>query len=190
MDRVIESRLPVRFHTPNGVHYTRITPRLAGKMLQAGVKTIRLSLETVSRERLASWNRPGDNVAFRQAVEALREAGFDHDQIGVYILAGVPGQTSEEIRDTIDLALSAGATPRLNEYSPIPQTREWPRALELSGPEIEREPLWQNNSLYYTRPEAFSRAAFEELRRYARQNLHDSPESSCDHHSRFRGNDG
>jgi radical SAM superfamily enzyme YgiQ (UPF0313 family) len=178
MDRVVESGLPVRFHTPNGVHYTRITPRLADKMIQAGVQTIRLSLETVSRERLASWNRPGDNAAFRHAVEALRGAGFERDQIGVYILAGVPGQTPDEIRDTIDLALTAGATPRLNEYSPIPQTREWPRALELSGPEIEQEPLWQNNSLYYTRPEAFSRTAFEELRRYARQNFSQNEEAT------------
>ena len=178
MDRVLESGLPVRFHTPNGVHYTRITPRLADKMARAGVRTIRLSLETVSRERLASWNRPGDNAAFRHAVEALLEAGFDHDQIGVYILAGVPGQTPDEIRDTIDLALAAGATPRLNEYSPIPQTREWPRAQELSGPEIEQEPLWQNNSLYYTRPEAFSRPAFEELRRYARQGSPEKEEAT------------
>ena len=39
----------------------------------------------------------------------------------------------------------------------------------MLGPEIDEEPLWQNNSLYYTRPETgFTVAAFQELKDLAR----------------------
>ena len=169
LDRVILSGLRVRFHTPNGLHYWLIDEGLADKMRRAGVETIRLSLETVDPERLTAWGRSGGVVEFRRSVEALRAAGFESAQIGVYIMAGVPGQTIDEVRRTIEAVRSTGAQPKLNEYSPIPGTAEWERAVERSGLEIVEEPLWQNNSLYYTRPESgLTREEFRVLQRLAR----------------------
>jgi radical SAM superfamily enzyme YgiQ (UPF0313 family) len=167
LDLVIASGIAVRFHTPNGLHYTKITSGLAGKMRRAGFTTLRLSLESVESVQLAAWRREGEPGRFTQAVRALRDAGYERGDIGVYIMAGMPGQKPEEVERAIETVHAAGATPKLNEYSPIPGTEEWPRVLAVSGPEIEEEPLWQNNSLYYTRPEAFSAEAFERLKRLA-----------------------
>lgn len=166
LDRVAQAGLPVRFHTPNGLHYQFLNQRLAVKMKHAGVETIRLSLESVRYARLAQWGRSGDTDAFERTVRDLRNAGYKRSQIGVYIMAGMPGQPVDEVREAIDVIFAAGATPKLNEYSPIPGTAEWDRALAISGREIEEEPLWQNNSLYYTRPESeISLEALEELKR-------------------------
>jgi hypothetical protein len=167
LDLVIASGIAVRFHTPNGLHYTKITPGLAGKMRRAGFTTLRLSLESVEPPQLAAWNREGEPGRFTRAVRALLDAGYERGDIGVYIMAGMPGQKPEEVERAIEVVHAAGALPKLNEYSPIPGTEEWPRVLAVSGPEIEEEPLWQNNSLYYTRPEAFSAEAFERLKRLA-----------------------
>jgi radical SAM superfamily enzyme YgiQ (UPF0313 family) len=169
LDGVIASRLDVRFHTPNGLHYPDIDGSLAEKMRRAGVETIRLSLESVRPESLGRWNRKGGLESFHRAVEALRAAGYARNQVGVYIMAGMPGQTPDEVRDTISHVLEAGAHPRLNEYSPIPGTREWERALALSGEEIGRDPLWQNNSLYFTREEVFTNDQMGGLKSLARQ---------------------
>ncbi|NQU42727.1 radical SAM protein, partial [bacterium] len=166
---VIAENLPCRFHTPNGLHYTLITPGLAHTMRQAGVTTIRLSLETVSPKNLAAWNRSGDKDVFRRSVTSLLEAGYAREEIGAYVLAGMPGQTVDEVRRSIDLAHEAGATPKVNEYSPIPGTTEWPRSLALSGPEIEAEPLWQNNSLYHTRGEIFDVPTLQTLKALSHQ---------------------
>ena len=169
LDRLIEASLGLRLHTPNGMHYVAIAPRLARKMKTAGVETVRLSLESASAKTLARWRRPGDNAAFRRAVGALRDAGYARSQVGAYVMAGLPGRSAAEVRASIQLARDAGAQPKLNEYSPIPGTREWPRALEASGGELAREPLWHNNNLYHTRPEAFPNEEFEALKRFARE---------------------
>ena len=167
LDLVIASGIAVRFHTPNGLHYMKITPGLAGKMRRAGFTTLRLSLESVESAQLAAWKREGEPGRFTRAVRALLDAGYERGDIGVYIMAGMPGQKPEEVERAIETVHAAGATPKLNEYSPIPGTEEWPRVLAVSGPEIEEEPLWQNNSLYYTRPEAFSIEAFQRLKSLA-----------------------
>jgi len=167
LDLVIASGIAARFHTPNGLHYGKVTPALAGKMRRAGLTTLRLSLESVEPPQLAAWKREGEPGRFAQAVRALQDAGYERGDIGVYIMAGMPGQKPQEVERAIETVHAAGATPKLNEYSPIPGTEEWPRVLAVSGPDIEEEPLWQNNSLYYTRPEAFSAEAFARLKRLA-----------------------
>jgi hypothetical protein len=167
LDLVIASGIAARFHTPNGLHYGKVTPALAGKMRRAGLTTLRLSLESVEPPQLAAWKREGEPGRFAQAVRALQDAGYERGDIGVYIMAGMPGQKPQEVERAIETVHAAGATPKLNEYSPIPGTGEWPRVLAVSGPDIEEEPLWQNNSLYYTRPEAFSAEAFQRLKRLA-----------------------
>jgi radical SAM superfamily enzyme YgiQ (UPF0313 family) len=167
LDRVIEANLPVRFHTPNGMHYSLITEPLAQKMKRAGFTTLRLSLETLDANQLQTWQRAGETCLFHRAMESLRAAGFTRKQLGIYIMAGIPGQTVDAVQMAIDEVHVAGGQPFLNEYSPIPGTLEWQRALALSGYEIEEEPLWQNNSLYYTREEVFPLSVFEELKQRA-----------------------
>ncbi len=154
LDELIEADLDLRFHLPNGIHYDPITLERAERMYAAGFHTIRLSLESIKPERLKTWRRSGSAHSFAHAVAALRKAGYEQNQIGAYILAGTPGQTHNEVKEAITFTFNTGAHVRLCEYSPIPATADWPAALKASGGEIEREPLWQNNSLYYHRPEA------------------------------------
>ena len=168
--RIAQAGLGVRLHVPNGMHYQLIDAALAADMKSAGVETIRLSLESVEAERLRSWNRAGDPEEFRRSVTALLGAGYERRQIGVYLMAGMPGQSVEEVSRAIEFVKASGAIPKLNEYSPIPGTGEWQEALRLSGREIEEEPLWQNNSLYYTRGETgFTREDFQRLKDLAKE---------------------
>ena len=169
MRRVVEADLPVRFHMPNGIHYWMVTADLARLMRGAGVRTVRLSLESVDPAQLAAWGRAGAVDTFRRAVVALCEAGFSRREIGVYVMAGVPGQERDSVVRTMDAAWSAGALPRLNEFSPIPGSGEWERAVALSGGEVEREPLWQNNSLYWVRGDGFPPEAMRDLKEKARR---------------------
>ncbi|OPZ12733.1 MAG: Radical SAM superfamily protein [candidate division BRC1 bacterium ADurb.BinA364] len=176
LDRVIAQGPRVRFHAPNGLNCAEIHPGLAGKMKAAGFETVRLSLETIATERLREWRRSGGAEAFARAVVALRRAGFRRDQIGAYIMGGMPGQTSEETRRTIEFAHDAGATPYLNEFSPIPGTLGMERAIAQadmrrpgSGRELIEEPLWQNNSLYFLRGDSYPAEEFIELKRLTRR---------------------
>jgi hypothetical protein len=154
LKEILRRDLDVRFHLPNGIHYTPVNAERAEMMRRAGFRTVRLSLESANANRLAEYRRGGSNDKFKAAVAALRSAGYKRAQIGAYILAGTPAQTAREVSDTMDFVHACGAHVRLCEYSPIPGTADWAKALEASGGALENEPLWQNNSLYYHRPEA------------------------------------
>ena len=74
-------------------------------------------------------------------------AGFTSREVGVYILAGLPEQEAREISDTIQLVKAEGLKPIIAEYSPIPGTALWDRAVAASSFPIADEPLFHNNSL-------------------------------------------
>jgi len=139
--------LPVRFHTPNGIHIRLITREIAFLMKQAGFNTLRLSLETINPE---TQKRLGSKVTLEEFDRALRylfEAGFTHEEIKVYLLVGLPGQTFEEVTASVAAVLERGIRPSLAEYSPIPGTALWEAACRVSPYPLKEEPLTHNNIL-------------------------------------------
>lgn len=168
MRRVAEDLPGLRFHMPNGIHYWMVSPEIARLMRRAGVDNVRLSLESTDPAQLARWGRPAAARPFRRAVDALRQAGFSRRAVGVYVMAGLPDQDPAAVERTLREAWDAGALPRLNEFSPVPGSRLWARAVERSQGELAREPLWQNNSLYWTRGDAFEPQAMRDLKQLAR----------------------
>jgi hypothetical protein len=84
---------------------------------------------------------------FENAVHDLFRAGFTKREIGAYILMGLPAQSVDGVRKTIEFVGRLGATPYLTEYSPIPHTPLWELALEHSEYELASEPLFHNNTL-------------------------------------------
>ncbi len=140
-------RLDLRFHTPNALHAREITDGIARLMYETGFRTIRLGLETADfsfRKGLDSKISEGE---FETAVSCLLRAGFRNNQIGAYILTGLPHQSADSVLNTIELVKRAGAVPYLSEYSPIPHTALWNDAVECSSYDLESEPLFQNSTL-------------------------------------------
>lgn len=138
--------LDLRFHTPNALHVKEVTAEMATLMRRSGFRTIRLGLETSD----FSLHRDlGDKISrgeFERAVNSLLRAGFTRNEIGAYILTGLPGQSLDSVMATIELVDRAGAVPYLSEYSPIPRTALWEKALSHSRYDLS-EPLFHNNIL-------------------------------------------
>jgi radical SAM superfamily enzyme YgiQ (UPF0313 family) len=154
--------LPLQFHTPNGVHIRGLNAEVCEALFTSGFKTLRLGLETGDDQRqqqLGAKVKPG---AFADAMANLTRAGFAPDQIGVYLLCGLPGQDSAEVAQSIRMVRDHGARPYLTEYSPIPGTRFWLEALRSSPFDLASEPLYHNNSLLPYQSESFG---LEELQR-------------------------
>jgi radical SAM superfamily enzyme YgiQ (UPF0313 family) len=164
-DEVMRRKIKARFHAPNGLFSSSITPSVAHKMKEMGFYTIRLSVETTNMERLKTMNRGILPSHFEEAMKNLHAAGFTKHEIGVYLIVGLPGQTVEEAREAIDFVIDHGAIPRLAEYSPIPGTREWERAVESASVDIRNEPLLHNNSVFHLIG-VFNRSTLEKLKNY------------------------
>jgi hypothetical protein len=147
LEEVARLELDLRFHTPNALHIKEITPGIASLMHQTGFRTIRLGLETSD----FSLHRDLDNKVtegdFERALSSLLKAGFAKNQIGAYVLMGLPGQSVDSVFESIDFVGRTGAMPYLSEYSPIPHTPMWEQALNHSRYDLTEEPLFHNNTL-------------------------------------------
>ncbi len=91
-EEIIRTGLKIRLHTPNGLHIRKIDDQTARLMHQAGMTTLRLGLETSDFQTRTHMDRKVNQSEFHRAVSSLKRAGFRGDQIGAYLLVGLPHQ--------------------------------------------------------------------------------------------------
>ncbi len=172
MKEVIKRRIQCNFHTPNAIHIKEIDEEVAQLLFRGGFKTIRLGFETSNEAMQIEIGGKVDNQEFRQAIKYLKRAGYSGDELGVYIMAGLPGQRVGEVEESIAFVKETGAKPVLVEYSPIPHTPLFEKAKQISPFDLENEPLFHNNSILPCQWDGFTMADYkrikEELRREKR----------------------
>jgi len=156
--------LSCRFHCPNGLHLREIDGNLSRLLFDSGFKTIRFGFETADFTLQKDTGGKVQNEELRRAVIHLKNAGYRTEDIGVYLLCGIPGQKEADVAHSIDFVLQCGAKPVLAEYSPIPGTKMWTDAVSASAFDIEQEPLYHNNSLLSCRNDDFSYEAYSRLK--------------------------
>jgi radical SAM superfamily enzyme YgiQ (UPF0313 family) len=164
MKEVIKKGNRCNFHTPNAIHIKEIDEEVAGLLFRAGFKTIRLGFETSNEAVQLETGGKVDNQEFKQAIKHLRRAGYSGEEIGVYIMMGLPGQRVGEVEESIAFVKEAGAKPMLVEYSPIPHTPLFDRAKKMSQFDLENEPLYHNNSILPCQWEGFTMKDFRKLK--------------------------
>jgi radical SAM superfamily enzyme YgiQ (UPF0313 family) len=162
---IISRPMKVRFHTPNALHIRNISPKVAKLMHRAGFHTLRLGLETARFHDRQDLDAKVTEKEFQRAVRYLLEAGFKKEQVGAYLLLGLPDQSMAAVKSSIRVVKHAGITPILAHYTPIPHTRMWPAAVAASRYDLESDPIFTNNALWPCRPEGFSWQAVTELKR-------------------------
>jgi radical SAM superfamily enzyme YgiQ (UPF0313 family) len=165
LNEIISRLLRCDFHTPNGIHIRGMSEEIAHLMFQAGFKTIRFGLETADEDAMARIGPKTTRTEFVEAVGFLQRAGYSENEIGVYLLAGLPGQKARQVEQSIRFVKDCGARPYLAEYSPIPGTRLWDSAVESSRYDLAREPLFHNNSIFPCEWEEFTRTDLDSLKR-------------------------
>lgn len=167
--RISKELSGLRFHTPNAVHIRALTEEWCELLHGSGFTTLRLGLETTRPEKQRDWGGKVETEMFVKTVERLLGAGFSNDQIGAYLLCGLPGQSPEEVAEAIEAVKEAGVQPYLAEYSPIPGTQMWAEAVALSQFNIGSEPLYHNNTFFACRRLDFSYQDLLDLKDLARR---------------------
>ncbi len=169
LKEIIGRGIHCNFHTPNGLHIKEIDGEVGSLLFRSGFQTIRLGFETSDEVTQIETGGKVDNQEFRQAIMNLKRAGYSGEEIGVYVMAGLPGQRVGEVEESIAFVNEAGAKPMLVEYSPIPHTPLFEKAKRMSQFGLENEPLYHNNSILPCQWEGFTMTDFrrlkEELRR-------------------------
>jgi radical SAM superfamily enzyme YgiQ (UPF0313 family) len=165
---IIKRGLTCQFHCPNGLHISQITPELSKLMHRAGFSTLRFGFESSNPVTQLNTGGKVNNDQLQAAVRYLREAGYKSEDIGIYLLCGLPGQEAAEVRESIRYVQLHGARPIIAEYSPIPGTALWDAAVNASVFDLEGEPLFHNNSLLPCSSEKFTPEMYNDLKTMTR----------------------
>ena len=155
------------FHTPNGLHARLIDREAAALLVRSGFRSIRLSLETTNPGRQAETGGKVTSIDLERAVKNLISAGMHPSAMGVYLLAGLPGQDLDEIEEGVTYVKSLGVRPYLAEFSPIPGTVEWTRLEKLGAVSMDMDPLLTNNTLFFRLFSDYDMGRFQRIKRLA-----------------------
>ncbi len=169
LEGAVRMDLDAWLHTPNGLHARLIDAELARLMFRSGFKTVRLSLETTDSIRQHRMGPKASREDLVQALEHLQKAGYRREEIGVYLLAGLPDQPYEEIVKGVDFVAGLGARTYLALYSPIPGTDEWQRAVRQGQQDPRADPLLHNNTVFSSSLAMLSREQLNTLKQYVQR---------------------
>jgi len=160
---LIKSGRSFRIHSPNALHPRYIDSEMAELMKMAGLYTIRLGLESSDINFQKSSGGKVYNMDFLNAIKNLHKQGFKPEDIGVYIMAGLPLQKKEDVYKTIQFVIDSGAKPKVVEYSPVPGTEMFELAKKVSPFNLD-EPLFHNNSILPCRWSGFTPDDLNEIK--------------------------
>jgi hypothetical protein len=144
-EEVARRRYPVRFHTPNGIHARFIDRKVAEVLRSSGFKTIRIGLESSHGVFQNETGMKVTNGEVRSAVDDLKRAGFSASDIGIYIMAGRPEESVEDVLETLAFVEQLRILAFVSEYSPVPGSKDWEREEGM----VLEDPLWQNNTIAF-----------------------------------------
>lgn len=165
------SRLPfkVDIYNPNAVNAAFIDDDLSGLLALSGFREVRIGLETVNPVAQRDTGGKVTNRIFERAVAALKRAGYRKEQMSAYILAGLPGQHWEEVRQAIDYLKALGVIPYIAEYTPIPHTPMFEKFKDAARFPVAEDAIYQNNALFPYAWEGFTEEDLNFLKRYAKE---------------------
>ncbi|MCX7910166.1 MAG: radical SAM protein [Endomicrobia bacterium] len=144
-NKLIRLNLKIKFYTPNGISPRFITKDIAYLMKQLNFTDPRLSLETISSFTHKLVDNKVNLKDFEKALENLTAAEYKTNEISVYLLAGLPNETIEDVYKSINLLHKYKVRIRLNEFSLVPRSKIF---YELGLSEEDIDPLLYNNSIF------------------------------------------
>jgi radical SAM superfamily enzyme YgiQ (UPF0313 family) len=164
---VINAGMPLSFYLPNGLHLQYLDRDTAGLMKKAGFREIRIGLESADNDFHHTMDNKLDIDSLGEKIHLLTDAGFQPGEIGLYILAGLPGQRKSEVAESVRFASQFGVRIFIAEYSPVPRSPLWKKSVKLSNYPLETEPLTHNNTILPMEWKHFTLSDLEEVKALA-----------------------
>ncbi|MBD3241273.1 MAG: radical SAM protein [Chitinivibrionales bacterium] len=167
LEQVLRSGMPLRFHTPNGLHMRYATLEVLRLMHQAGFHTLRFGFESTAPSLGTHTGRKTSREQTAQLMHAARQAGFTGRDIGVYVMGGLPGQTPGQMLDDIRFVGSLGVLVKPVFLSPIPGTPVFDTWAE-AYPDLLADPRTHNDTFFVSRLQGWGWETVARMRAEAR----------------------
>ncbi len=115
--------------TTNGTGLARLAPAL----VEAGLRRVNVSCDSLRPERFAEIRRRGDLAKVLEAMDAAERAGLPAVKVNVVVMAGV---NDDEVVDFAAFARETGRVVRFIEFMPLDAGETWQRSQVVPGEEI------------------------------------------------------
>jgi radical SAM superfamily enzyme YgiQ (UPF0313 family) len=144
LEGVIRKKLPLAFHTPNGLHVKEIDSELAALFKKVNFVSLFLSQESFDENILNKSCPKVDKDNLETALFHLEKAGYSRQNISVYMIVGLPDLDTAGIKEGISRVQKLGARPHLAYFSPVPGTPEWEKIVRRGLIPKDADPLLHN----------------------------------------------
>jgi hypothetical protein len=162
-------RIPAaRLHSPNGLHLRYLNPAVVDTLVSAGCTTFRFGYETGLEQYQQDTNRKIGRHGIADAIDLLSKAGVPGRNIGIYVMAGLPGQDPAMVHEEVDFIGSLGVLVKPVFLSPVPGTPVFKNYCR-EFPQLERDPLFQNDTFFTTQLPGWSWEAVDEIMARAKE---------------------
>ncbi len=132
---VVAAGLGLKIAFPNGIKYQMVDDEFLGLCRQAGVYRLAFGIESGNRRVQRIIRKTIDLERMREVIRQAADMGFF---VSGFFQLGLPGETREEMRDTIDFALSTKLhTAMFHLTVPFPGTQIYEE--HIRGTALERE---------------------------------------------------
>lgn len=124
LDAIIQERLDMAWDLPNGIRGDSLNERVLRKMKEAGCRDVRIAVESADQRVLNTViGKKTDLESVIDAIVTARRIGLP---VSAFYVIGFPGETVEDMRKTVNLALSLdrrhGVRPIMLVATPLPGT--------------------------------------------------------------------
>lgn len=168
LEKIIERKYDIRFHTPNGMHLRFINEPLLDLMIKAGFTTFRFGYESSDLRYLQDISAKVNRDELEDKIKLLKRYCTDKQDVGVYIMGGLREQTPQQMLNEMDFVGAQGIKVKPVFISPVPGTSLYQYYLDLF-PALATDPLWHNDSFFITCLPYWSTSDVENVRRRAKE---------------------
>ncbi|MCK5682641.1 radical SAM protein [bacterium] len=162
--KIQDQDLQINLLAPNGLFLNHIDKETADILKLNNFTTLRFGFETaVEKISKRIGYKIGEND-FETKINTLFQAGFKSSDIIIYIMVGLTGQNIKDVEDTIKFVRKYDLRLCLSEFSPVPRTPEFYKALPESKLDFEKYPQYQNNTILPLRSKVFTHQVLNDLK--------------------------
>ena len=159
----------IDIYNPNAVNAAFIDDEIAELFVRSGFREVRIGLESVDPKVQSATGGKVTGAIFERAIRTLKRAGYSREQLSVYILAGLPGQAWQDVKNAIDYLRSLDVTPYIAEYTPIPHTPMYDQFKDVARFPVAADAIYQNNALFPYAWKGFTEEDLNHLKRYIKE---------------------
>jgi radical SAM superfamily enzyme YgiQ (UPF0313 family) len=158
----------MRFHLPNGIHMQWLTAEVVREMKRAGILTIRCGYESGMPSQGPHTSYKASYTTAARTSELLHAHGYEKKECGIYVMAGLPGQRPEQLRNEMEKIARLDVQVKPVFLSPVPHTPLFDH-YAAGIPDIIHDPRTHNDTVFTPLLPHWDAPTVEEIKQLAKR---------------------